>query len=80
MTQTDYVGLSYFQEYCKEFDEHYVVVGVFATVMLLDKELGEGHGKATFGMDLVLRLCLQKGTKCAKFLKYSLILSVYTYK
>lgn len=54
MKQTDYAGLSHFQEYCKEFDEHYVVVGGFATVMLLDEELGEGHGKATFDIDLVL--------------------------
>lgn len=54
MKQTDYAGLSHFQEYCKDFDEHYVVVGGFATVMLLDEELGEGHGKATFDIDLVL--------------------------
>lgn len=54
MKKTDYAGLSHFQEYCKEFDEHYVVVGGFATVMLLDEELGEGHGKATFDIDLVL--------------------------
>ncbi|RLA83129.1 MAG: hypothetical protein DRG78_05320 [Epsilonproteobacteria bacterium] len=50
---TDYAGLSHFQEYCKEFDEYYVVVGGFATIMLLDNEL-EGHGKATFDIDLVL--------------------------
>ena len=54
MKQTDYAGLSHFQEYCKEFDEQYVVVGGFATVMLLNEELGEGHGKATFDIDLVL--------------------------
>ena len=34
-------------------DDHYVVVGGFATIMLLDKEL-EGHGRATFDIDLVL--------------------------
>ena len=54
MKQTDYARLSHFQEYCRDFDEHYVVVGGFATVMLLDEELGEGHGKATFDIDLVL--------------------------
>ena len=54
MKQTDYAGLSHFQKYCKEFDEQYVVVGGFATIMLLDEELGEGHGKATFDIDLVL--------------------------
>ncbi|MDD4330631.1 MAG: hypothetical protein PHD79_11840 [Aliarcobacter sp.] len=54
MKKTDYAGLSHFQEYCKEFDEQYVVVGGFATVMLLDEELGKGHGKATFDIDLVL--------------------------
>lgn len=53
MKQTDYVGLSHFQNYCKDFDEHYVVVGGFATIMLLDREL-EGHGKATYDIDLVL--------------------------
>lgn len=30
MKKTDYAGLSHFQEYCKNFDEHYVVVGGFA--------------------------------------------------
>ena len=54
MKQTDYAGLSHFQKYCKEFDEQYVVVGGCATIMLLDEELGEGHGKATFDIDLVL--------------------------
>ena len=53
MKETDYVGLSHFQDYCKDFGEHYVVVGGFATIMLLDREL-EGHGKATFDIDLVL--------------------------
>lgn len=50
---TDYVGLSHFQHYFQDFKEHYVVVGGFATVMLLDREL-EGHGKATHDIDLVL--------------------------
>lgn len=53
MRETDYVGLSHFQDYCKDLDDNYVVVGGFATIMLLDKEL-EGHGKATFDIDLVL--------------------------
>jgi len=53
MKETDYVGLSHFQDYCKDFAEEYVVVGGFATIMLLDREL-EGHGKATFDIDLVL--------------------------
>lgn len=53
MKQTDYVGLSHFQEFCKDLDEHYVVVGGFATIMLLDSQL-EGHGKATYDIDLVL--------------------------
>ena len=29
MKETDYIGLSYFQEFCKDLDEHYVVVGGF---------------------------------------------------
>lgn len=33
MKETDYVGLSHFQEFCKDLDEHYVVVGGFATLM-----------------------------------------------
>lgn len=53
MKETDYAGLSHFQDYCKDLDDNYVVVGGFATIMLLDKEL-EGHGKATFDIDLVL--------------------------
>ena len=53
MKETDYAGLSHFQDYCKDLDEHYVVVGGFATLMLLDSEL-ENHGKATFDIDLVL--------------------------
>lgn len=53
MKETDYAGLSHFQDYCKDLDDNYVVVGGFATLMLLDKEL-EGHGKATFDIDLVL--------------------------
>lgn len=53
MKETDYIGLSHFQDYCKDFHEYYVVVGGFATIMLLEREL-EGHGKATFVIDLVL--------------------------
>ena len=53
MKETDYVGLSHFQNYCKDFEEYYVVVGGFATIMLLDNEL-DRHGKATFDIDLVL--------------------------
>ena len=53
MKETDYVGLSHFQDYCKDLDDEYVVVGGFATLMLLDREL-ENHGKATFDIDLVL--------------------------
>jgi len=52
MKETDYAGLSHFQDYCKDLQEHYVVVGGFATIMLLDSEL-DGHGKATFDIDLV---------------------------
>lgn len=53
MKETDYAGLGHFQDYCKDLDEHYVVVGGFATLMVLDSEL-ENHGKATFDIDLVL--------------------------
>ncbi len=53
MKATDYAGLSHFQDYCKDLSEHYVVIGGFATLMLLDREL-EGHGKATHDIDLVL--------------------------
>lgn len=53
MKETDYAGLSHFQDYCKDLDDNYVVVGGFATIMHLDREL-EGHGKATFDIDLVL--------------------------
>jgi hypothetical protein len=54
MKNTDYVGLSHFQNYCNDLKEHYVIIGGFATVMLLDRELGDDHGKATFDIDLVL--------------------------
>jgi len=50
---TDYVGLNHFEEYFKDFRESYVVVGGFATLMLLEKQL-EGHGKVTQDIDLVL--------------------------
>ena len=53
MKLTDYAGLSHFENYFKDFRDHYVVVGGFATLMLLDKQL-EGHGKATHDIDLVL--------------------------
>ncbi len=39
MKVTDYAGLSHFQEFCKDLDDNYVVVGGFATLMLLDKQL-----------------------------------------
>ena len=29
MKETDYIDLSHFQEFCKDLDEHYVVVGGF---------------------------------------------------
>lgn len=54
MKESDYRGLSHFQQYCKSLQEMYVVVGGFATVMLLDEGLGDGHGKATHDIDLVL--------------------------
>jgi hypothetical protein len=50
---TDYAGLNHFEEYFKDFRESYVVVGGFATLMLLEKQL-EGHGKVTQDIDLVL--------------------------
>jgi len=50
---TDYAGLSHFEEYFREFKDDYVVVGGFATLMLLDRHL-ERHGKATHDIDLVL--------------------------
>ena len=53
MKLTDYAGLSHFENYFRDFKDHYVVVGGFATLMLLDKQL-EGHGKATHDIDLVL--------------------------
>ena len=46
MKETDYIGLSHFQEFCKDLDEHYVVVGGFATLMLLDNEI-PNHGKVS---------------------------------
>jgi len=50
---TDYAGLNHFEEYFKDFRESYVVVGGFATLMLLEKQL-KGHGKVTQDIDLVL--------------------------
>jgi len=51
--KTDYAGLSHFEHYFRELKENYVVVGGFATIMLLDKEMDD-HGKATYDIDLVL--------------------------
>ena len=53
MKITDYAGLNHFEEYFKDFRESYVVVGGFATLMLLEKQL-ERHGKVTQDIDLVL--------------------------
>lgn len=53
MKSTDYEGLGHFQDYFDDLREHYVVIGGFATVMLLDRYL-DGHGKATTDIDLVL--------------------------
>ena len=53
MKQTDYAGLHHLRDYLRDFEDDYVVIGGFATLMLLDREL-EGHGKATFDIDLVL--------------------------
>ncbi|MBU1958270.1 hypothetical protein KJ680_07685 [bacterium] len=53
MKLTDYAGLNHFENYFSDYRDHYVVVGGFATLMLLDKQL-EGHGKATHDIDLVL--------------------------
>lgn len=53
MKQTDYTSLSHLRDYLQDFEDDYVVIGGFATLMLLDREL-EGHGKATFDIDLVL--------------------------
>lgn len=53
MKKTDYAGLSHFEHYFRELKENYVVVGGFATIMLLDKEM-DAHGKATYDIDLVL--------------------------
>lgn len=53
MKITDYAGLNHFEEYFKDFRESYVVVGGFATLMHLEKQL-EGHGKVTQDIDLVL--------------------------
>lgn len=53
MKQTDYAGLNHLRDYLQNFEDEYVIIGGFATLMLLDREL-EGHGKATFDIDLVL--------------------------
>jgi len=53
MKMTDLAGLSHFEEHFREFKDQYVIVGGFATLMLLDREL-PNHGKATHDIDLVL--------------------------
>jgi hypothetical protein len=53
LKKTDYAGLSHFEHYFRELKENYVVVGGFATIMLLDREIDD-HGKATYDIDLVL--------------------------
>ncbi|PWE21750.1 hypothetical protein DF188_05925 [Aliarcobacter skirrowii] len=70
MKVTDYAGLSHFQEFCKDLDDNYVVVGGFATIMLLDKQL-EGHGKATYDIDLVLLTnnSLEMSKRIKKYIK-----------
>ena len=52
MKQTDYAGLHHLRDYLRDFEDDYVVIGGFATLMLLDREL-EGHGKATFDIDIL---------------------------
>lgn len=70
MKVTDYAGLSHFQEFCKDLDDNYVVVGGFATIMLLDKQL-KGHGKATYDIDLVLLTnnSLEMSKRIKKYIK-----------
>ena len=53
MKMTDLAGLSHFEEHFRELKDQYVIVGGFATLMLLDREL-PNHGKATYDIDLVL--------------------------
>ena len=53
MKMTDLAGLSHFESHFRDMKDHYVIVGGFATLMLLDREL-PNHGKATHDIDLVL--------------------------
>ena len=53
MKMTDSAGLSHFEAHFRDMKDHYVIVGGFATLMLLDREI-ENHGKATHDIDLVL--------------------------
>jgi len=53
MKMTDLAGLSHFEEYFRELKDQYVIVGGFATLMLLDRAI-PNHGKATHDIDLVL--------------------------
>jgi len=53
MKMTDIAGLRHFESYFRDMKEHYVIVGGFATLMLLEREL-PNHGKATHDIDLVL--------------------------
>ena len=50
---TDMAGLSHFEAHFRELKDQYVIVGGFATLMLLDRQL-PNHGKATHDIDLVL--------------------------
>jgi len=50
---TDMAGLSHFEAHFRELKDQYVIVGGFATLILLDREL-HNHGKATHDIDLVL--------------------------
>ena len=53
MKMTDIAGLRHFEAYFEEYKDQYVIVGGFATLMLLEREL-PNHGKATHDIDLVL--------------------------
>ena len=52
MKMTDLAGLSHFEAHFRELKDQYVIVGGFATLMLL-REI-PNHGKATHDIDLVL--------------------------
>lgn len=52
MKMTDLAGLSHFEAHFRELKDQYVIVGGFATLMLLREILN--HGKATHDIDLVL--------------------------